>query len=187
MNGIDPNPFATFPPAVRTEHFTVSKVALAIRAVSKTKLYGAAVPPLTYTVTGFVLGETESALITPVQISSAGNASSPVGSYPVTVSGATAANYSLAFYPATLGVTKAPLSVIAENLTRSFGAPNPPLTYSFNGFVNGDTEASLDVPVAISTTALAASPVGNYYITPSGALDANYTISFVRGILTIIP
>jgi len=37
----------------------------------------------------------------------------------------------------------------------------------------------------LSTTATASSPVGTYAITASGASDANYTISFVNGTLTV--
>src|SRR5205814_2106438 len=47
--------------------------------------------------------------------------------------------------------------------------------------------ASLDTPVSLSTTATAASAVGTYPITASGAADANYTISFVAGTLTVTP
>lgn len=166
---------------------TVRKAALSIRASSKSKVYGAAMPTLTYTVTGFVLGETEAVLLTPVVVSSTGSASSNVGSYPITVSGATAANYAITFSTGALSVTRAPLSVRADNKTRAFGTENPPLTYTIVGFVNGDTEANLDAPVLISTTATVASAPGSYYITPSGAVDANYTISFVRGTLTVTP
>jgi len=122
-----------------------------------------------------------------VVISTAATPESAAGIYPITVSGATAANYNLVFYPANLTVTKVALSVKADNISKPFGAPIPPLTYLITGFVNGDTEASLDAPVAMSTTATELSPVGSYYIYPSGALDANYTITFVRGTLTITP
>jgi len=41
--------------------------------------------------------------------------------------------------------------------------------------------------VVLSTTANASSPAGSYPITASGASDANYTISFVNGTLTVTP
>src|SRR5438067_11282894 len=63
----------------------------------------------------------------------------------------------------------------------------PVPTASYSGFVNGETAASLDTPVSLSTTATAGSVVGTYPITASAAADANYTISFVAGTLTVTP
>src|SRR5262249_61186509 len=40
-------------------------------------------------------------------------------------------------------------------------------------------------PVPLTTTATPTSPVGAYPIVASGAADANYTISFVDGVLTV--
>src|SRR6185369_12149727 len=60
-------------------------------------------------------------------------------------------------------------------------------TASYSGFVNGDTVASLDTPVTLSTTATVASAVGTYPITASGAADSNYMISFIAGTLTVTP
>ena len=49
--------------------------------------------------------------------------------------------------------------------------------------VNGDTEADLDTAVSISRAAGEA--VGTYTITPSGAADSNYAISFVTADFSI--
>src|SRR5207237_7599959 len=49
------------------------------------------------------------------------------------------------------------------------------------------SERSLDTPVSLSTTATASSNVGTYPIAASGAADANYTISFVAGTLSVTP
>jgi VCBS repeat-containing protein len=59
------------------------------------------------------------------------------------------------------------------------------LTVRYTGFVNGDTAASLTTSPAISTTATLASAVGTYPITASGAVGANYTMSYVNGTLTV--
>ncbi|MGC8991447.1 MAG: MBG domain-containing protein, partial [Verrucomicrobiia bacterium] len=94
-------------------------------------------------------------------------------------------NYTPSTKQVTINVLKAPLTITADNKTKAYGAALPTLTASYSGFVNGDTPSSLDTPVTLSTTATAASPVGTYAITASGASDANYTISFVNGTLTI--
>ncbi|MGZ4874122.1 MAG: MBG domain-containing protein, partial [Candidatus Angelobacter sp.] len=62
-------------------------------------------------------------------------------------------------------VTKAQLTVTADNQSRLYGDPNPPLTYVITGFVNGDTIAVVSGTADCSTTATPASPVGAYPIT----------------------
>ncbi|PYJ97187.1 MAG: hypothetical protein DME23_16795, partial [Verrucomicrobia bacterium] len=97
------------------------------------------------------------------------------------------ANYNVATAGVAIDVSKAPLTISANNKTKVYGAAMPGLTASYTGFVNGETAASLDSPVVLSTTANASSPAGSYPITASGAADANYTISFVNGTLTVTP
>ena len=65
----------------------------------------------------------------------------------------------------------------------------PTLTASYSGFVNGDTSASLTTQPTLATTATASSHVaGNpYTITASGAVDTDYSISYVAGTLTVTP
>jgi hypothetical protein len=87
----------------------------------------------------------------------------------------------------TQAVTPAPLTITADNQTKVYGAAVPTLTASYSGFVNGDTPASLTTPPALTTTATASSPVGTYPINVSGAAAANYTISYVAGMLTVTP
>ena len=93
-------------------------------------------------------------------------------------------NYEAATKTVTIHVTPAPLTITADDKQRSAGVANPTLTASYAGFVNGDTAASLDTPVSLSTTAT--NHPGDYRITASGAADANYAITFVPGTLTII-
>ena len=84
-------------------------------------------------------------------------------------------------------VTPAPLTITADNKTRPFGADNPALTVSYSGFLNKDGPAQLtSLPVA-TTTATAASAVGQYAINVDGADSPDYTITNIAGILTITP
>ena len=82
-------------------------------------------------------------------------------------------------------VTPAPLVITATNQIKVYGQANPALTVSYSGFVNGDTSASLTTLPTVTTTAATTSPVGSYPISASGAVDPNYTISYVVGTLTI--
>src|SRR5262249_21942608 len=55
----------------------------------------------------------------------------------LSLSGADAGNYSLTQPTTTASISKAGLSVTADNKTRAAGQPNPTLTASFSGFVGG--------------------------------------------------
>ena len=87
----------------------------------------------------------------------------------------------------TLTVTSAVLTITADNQTKVYGAALPILTASYIGFVNGDTSASLTTQPTLTTTATASSHVSGspYAITASGAVDADYAITYVAGSLTV--
>ena len=68
---------------------------------------------------------------------------------------------------------------------RYIGQANPQLTVSYTGFVNGDNVESLAERPSVTTTATTASPVGAYPITVAGAIDPNYTITYLPGMLTV--
>ncbi|HEY6167304.1 MAG TPA: right-handed parallel beta-helix repeat-containing protein, partial [Verrucomicrobiae bacterium] len=84
-----------------------------------------------------------------------------------------------------INVSLSPLTITANNVSVPQGTAFPALTASFSGFVNGDTVASLDSPLSLTTTGNAGSAPGTYPIVASGAADANYNITFVNGTLTI--
>jgi len=88
-------------------------------------------------------------------------------------------------YNQTLTVTKAPLTITANNQTMVSGATIPTLTVNYSGFVNGDTPSALPTLPTVSTTATSSSAAGTYPITASGAVAANYTLTYVAGTLTV--
>ena len=57
----------------------------------------------------------------------------------------------------------------------------------YAGFVNGDSASSLTAQAVCTTTATAASDVGTYPATCSGAVDPDYAISYVDGSVTVSP
>lgn len=85
----------------------------------------------------------------------------------------------------TINVLKAPLTITANSANKIYGEALPAFSAGYSGFVNDDTAESLDTPVTLGTTATDSSPAGGYTITASGAVDANYTITHVNGLLTI--
>ncbi|SNT44215.1 Ig-like domain (group 3) [Granulicella rosea] len=87
-------------------------------------------------------------------------------------------------------IAKAVLTVTAANVSRQFGTANPSFTYTINGFVNGDTQASATTGAPTETSAATAtSPQGSYPITiAAGTLAAgNYSFTLVNGTLTVTP
>jgi len=105
------------------------------------------------------------------------------------IEGTAAGNYSLSAQPTgiTASITKIPLTIIAEDKTKSYdGNPYSPFTVAYTGFVHGDTSSTLTGD--LSTTGTAATTVNagtGYVITPSGLTSDNYAISFVDGSLAI--
>src|SRR5208283_3021421 len=164
---------------------TINPAGLTITADNQSKDYGAALPELTVSYSGFVNGDTAASLTTAPTVTTTGTASSPVGSYPITASGAADANYTISYVAGALTVNPVALTITANDQSKDYGAALPELTVSYSGFVNGDTAASLTTAPTVTTTGLASSPVGTYPITASGAVDANYTIGYVAGTMTI--
>jgi hypothetical protein len=162
---------------------TVANAVLTITADPQSRTYGAANPPLTFSVTGLANGDT-AAILTGALETTATEASA-VGGYAITQGTLAAPNYAITYTGATLTIVPAPLTITADNKTRLFGAPNPPLTISYSGFVNGEDPGVLAVQPSAVTAATADSPVGAYPITVSGGSATNYALSYVAGVLTI--
>jgi hypothetical protein len=100
-------------------------------------------------------------------------------------------NFNITYVPGTLTINKAPLQVKADNITRPYGEENPPLTYTYSGFVAGQNLQTSGVTGTpdLSTTATITSPTSppTYPITVTqGTLASeNYTFNFVNGTLTV--
>ena len=182
FNPTDTNSYA---PVTTNAALVVLPEALTITAANTSKPYGAPLPPLTASYSGFVNGDTASSLTTPPALATTATAASPVGRYSITASGAASPNYTITYAGGTLTVNAAALTITAVNTSKLYGSAVPALTASYSGFVNGDTASSLTTPPALTTTATAASPVGSYSITASGAASPNYTISYTSGTLTV--
>ena len=82
-------------------------------------------------------------------------------------------------------VNQAQLTVTANPQSKTYGGPDPTLTYTVTGtFYNGDT-ASVITGVSLSTTTGAAATAGTHPIVASGGTAANYAITDVNGTLTV--
>jgi len=176
-----------YAPVTATAMINVNRAPLLIAANSATKVYGQQVPAFTVTYAGLTNGDLPSSLGGSLGFNTAATASSPVNTYSVVPGGLTSPNYAITFVGAKLVVTPASLTITANNQSRSYGQSNPPLTADYQGFVNGDTPASLTAPLTVSTPAVPASSAGSYTILVAGAVSPDYAIRFVNGTLTITP
>jgi hypothetical protein len=112
----------------------------------------------------------------------------------VALSGADAGNYHVTNGTATglATISKAPLTLTAEDKARVYGNTNPDFTALLSGFVAGETLENSGVTgqASGSTVATVASGVGQYVITPTlGTLSSgNYNFTDLEtGVLTISP
>lgn len=90
---------------------TVSKATLTFTADNKTRVYLDQNPDLTFLISGFVNGETQNVLDVLPLIQTTAVQNSPVGSYPITLSGGSDNNYSFVFTSGTLTITKSPQTI----------------------------------------------------------------------------
>ncbi|MBS1510183.1 MAG: T9SS type A sorting domain-containing protein [Bacteroidetes bacterium] len=159
-----------YPAASITRTLTVNPASLTIKADDKTKFEGQANPALTATYTGFVLGETNAVLLTQPTLSTAATTGSVPGTYPITVTGATAANYSIT-------QTDGVLTVQAkQNQVITFPAPAVK-TYGNADFAHGVTSTNNTIPVTFTSSNPAVAIVTGNNIHIVGAGTTNITAS----------
>jgi hypothetical protein len=166
----------------------VAPALLLVSVDNQSKVYGAALPTLTGSVTGLQNNDNITASFT-----TSATAASGVGAYGIVATlndpNGRLSNYTVTNQPGTLTVTPATLTVMANNASKVYGSANPTFTDSLTGFVNGDTASVVSGAASLTTTATAASGVGSYVITaaPGSLSAANYIFSFVNGTLSVTP
>jgi hypothetical protein len=176
---------------------TVTPAPLTVTANNNTKVYGQTFTPAgtAFTTSALQNGETVGSV---TEVSPAGTPTTAAvpGPYAITPSAATGGtftpgNYTIAYVNGALTVTPAPLTVTANDSTKTFGQ-TPALTgFTTTPLVNGETIGSVTEtsPGSVATASVAGSP---YAITPSGATGgtftpSNYTIAYNNGVLTVTP
>jgi hypothetical protein len=164
---------------------TITPAPLTITADPKTKTYGSSDPALTYKVTAGALasGDSLSGSLTRA-------AEENVGAYAIAQGSVTAgSNYAITYVSANLTITKATVTVTADDKSKTQGSANPPLTASYSGFVLGQTLTTSGITgsPALATSATTSSPAGTYPITasPGTLASTNYAFAFINGVLTV--
>jgi len=147
---------------------TVNQKDASVTADNKSKILGEANP-----VCGVSLN---------YSLSTTAETCSNVGDYDIAVNLGANPNYNVTTTDATLTIGKKAASVTANNLTKSYGDPNRPLTATVVGEVCSDL-----IDYSLSTTAETLSPVGTYPIVVTLGSNPNYTVTKKDGTLTILP
>jgi filamentous hemagglutinin family protein len=179
---------------------TVTPVALTVTANDQVKAYGGS--PFLFTGTEFTSsglknGDTIASvnLSSPAQLPAA-----PVGTYPISVSGATgpgfaASNYTITYVPGNFTVNPAGVTLVitANNITKTYGTAITfnGTEFTSTGLQNGETIGSVTLASAgaAATAPVAASPYVIFVTAATGGTfnPGNYTINYVNGALTVNP
>jgi hypothetical protein len=156
-----PTDTVNYTTATGAQTLTVNKAALTARADDKGKVQGTANPALTITYSGFVNGETKTVITEPT-ISTTATTDSAAGTYPITLTGGSAANYTLTLVNGTLTITSG--SYLANLSVRAAMAAGQTLIVGF--VVDGGAKPML---------VRAAGPVLNRYGL-TGVVDPSLTL-----------
>lgn len=170
-------------------HFIYARqptVQISADSASLARVYGDAAQPISHIASGLINGDLMGEAVTGAY-ASAVDASTPAGSYPVTTSFASPAEYKVDAQGATVTVAPAMLTYVADPARRIAGAPNPALTGTVTGFVRNDTlDSATSGLMQFASPAHALSPPGLYAVDGSGLSALNYIFSQAPGNATAL-
>ncbi|MFN5328766.1 MAG: MBG domain-containing protein, partial [Planctomycetota bacterium] len=174
-----------------TVNLNVNKAVLTVTASAKTKTYnGQVFTGYTSTITGLVNGDSSLVIGGSVSYSGTAITATAAGSYVITpsVSGLSATNYSFDPISSTLTIAKATLTVIASDKGKtSDGSVFTGYTNNIYGYANNETSSVITGSVTYTGTAITATAVGAYPITPviTSLTATNYVFVATSGTLAI--
>jgi filamentous hemagglutinin family protein len=159
---------------------------LTVTANNVSKTYGAADPALTYAVGGgLVAGDSLSGSL----VRASGN---NTGTYAITQGNLSGGgNYTLTFVDGSMAINKSPLTIAADDASKTYGQTPTLTAFTASGLQYGETIGSVSETSA-GTSATASVSGGPYAITPSAATGGtfstgNYAITYANGSLTVTP
>ncbi len=156
-------------------NLTIGVKTITVTAVAKSKVYGDPDPALTYTFTPALIG---SDAFTGALTRTAGE---NVGTYPILQGTlALSSNYTITYVGANLTIGVKTITVTAAAKSKTYGASDPALTYTYAPALIGSDAFSG------ALTRTAGENVGSYSITQGTlTLSTNYVITYVGADLTI--
>jgi len=171
-----------------TGDFAVAQAPLIITASSGSMPYGGSPPTITAGYSGFVNGDNVSSLTTRAACVAGATSSSPVAGSPYASScaGASDPNYSISYVSGSVSVSAVPLTITASSPTVTYGTAAT-ITAGYSAFAGGDTASSLTTAPTCTTSETSSSAAGGspYASSCGGAVDSNYTISYIGGSVVV--
>lgn len=156
--------------------YTIEPVKLKAKVNSTSRTYGESNPDFTISFSGFVNGDNENVLTTKPTIATTANEKSAVGTYPITISGGEAKNYTLEYEQGELTVNKASLSIQVLDANKVYGNENPTFSLGYSGLKNEETVPEWTTAPKFTTTATKESGAGTYEVSVT-CDPKNYTIT----------
>jgi arabinogalactan endo-1,4-beta-galactosidase len=155
-----------------TLNLTAAPATLTVTANSATRAYGAANPAFTYTVSGFVHGDTTAVLSGTPSLATTASTTSAPGTYPITIATGTlsAANYIFTDANGTLTVTTA---ATTTGLTSNSTTVNPGQNVTLTATV---TSATGPTPSGTVTFVSGSTTLGSGALDSSGAASLSTTL-----------
>jgi hypothetical protein len=155
-----PTETAKYTTVTSTTTIAVNKADVSVTPAATSKTYGAADPPLTGTLSGFLAADGIAATYSRT-------AGETVGGSPYTISAILApagvlGNYNITYNTGNFAINKATASVTPDPAAKTYGSADPPLTGALSGFLAADNvtaaytrtvgETVTGSPYAISAT-----------------------------------
>ena len=176
---------------------SVGKAVLTVTAPTVTKVQGTDNPTLTPSYGGFATGDDANSLTTNPTCSTTATTDSPLGTYPVTCTGATADNYSFDYVAGTLRVLVGELNHIVISPDPATIVAGSTQAYSAEGFDShgnslGDVTAATVFTIngsgsACAATACGSTIVGDYKVTGTDGSLTDAAVLHVTAAATPIP
>jgi hypothetical protein len=173
-------------------------MTLNITAKDKIKTYGDALTFVTtnpgdFTLTGLDATHVSATIVSSITLASDGAAStatvsgSPYAIVSSAAQGTIASFYTPNYVNGSLTIEKAVLTVTAVAKTKTYGAANPVLTFTYSGWKNSEDETVLTTKPEAAVSTSRSSVVGTYTgaITVSGGIDDNYSFVYVPANMTV--
>ena len=163
---------------------TIAKAALTATADDKSVIYGDDAPEYTVTYEGWQGEDNADVLSGTIAYACEYAPTSNVGEYDIIPSGVSNPDYAITFVNGKVTVSKAALTITADNKEVTYGDEAPAFTASYEGWKNEDNESVVS-GLTLTSEYVLTSNVGEYDIVPADATAQNYAITFVNGTLTV--
>lgn len=165
--------------------YTIEPATIKAKVSNTSRYYGEQNPQFMIAYSGFVNGENENILSSIPIVSTTATTTSDIGTYPITISGGEAKNYTFEYEQGELTVNKAALSIQVMDAEKVYGTGNPAFAIGYSGLKNNEEAPAWVNKPKFTTNATKGSDVGTYEIGVT-CEPKNYSIVENKsGILTI--